>query len=88
MATLARKWLIIVLKVLLFIFLFCVAAKLIDASTFISYETSSRFSEWLYGFSSQDNFDDLWFFADVGLSLLSAIAGYVIVIKILRKVRR
>ncbi|WP_336855643.1 hypothetical protein [Pseudescherichia vulneris] len=80
MATLARR----VAKTGLFILLFCLCAKVIDASAFISVETSSHFSQWVYGYASQDNFDDLWFYVDVLGSLLVAIALYNIIIQSLR----
>lgn len=72
-------------RIVLFISFFSLAATLIRASTFISYETSSDFSEWLYGFSSQENFDDLWFYADVTFSLLAAAVCYSVVMFLIRK---
>lgn len=88
MAALARKLYVIGAKTLLFFILFCLFAKFIDASKFISYETTSHFSDWLYGASSQDNFDNLWFFADVGLTLFAAIFSYkIILLAISKKVR-
>ncbi len=85
MAKLARNSLAVIGKILLFVILFCIAARLINAESFISYETSSNFSEWLHGYSSQDNFDDLWFFTDFGLSLIAALAGSLIILRIARK---
>lgn len=88
MAALARKLYVIGAKTLLFFILFFLFAKFIDASKFISYETASHFSDWLYGASSQDNFDNLWFFADVGLTLIAAIFSYkIILLAISKKVR-
>jgi hypothetical protein len=84
MATLARR----AGKTVLFIILFCLSAKMLDASKFISADTSANFSYWLYGYSSQENFDDLWFFVDVGGALLSTIVCYNIIILIIRKMRR
>lgn len=88
MAALAHKLYIIGAKTLLFFILFCLFARFIDASKFISYETATHFSEWLYGASSQDNFDDLWFFADVGFTLIAAIFSYkIIMFTLTKKVR-
>ncbi|WP_148049912.1 MULTISPECIES: hypothetical protein [unclassified Enterobacter] len=72
-------------RTVLFISFFSLAATLTDASKFISYETSSNFSEWLYGFSSQENFDDLWFYADISFSLLVAAVCYIVVMFLIRK---
>lgn len=85
MAALVGKILIISGKaVLLFLLFYCFASQ-IDSSAFISYETSSAFSKWLYGFSSQDNFDDLWFFSDFGFSLLSATLSYKVIMLLVEK---
>jgi hypothetical protein len=75
-------------KIFLYVVFFCISAKQIAASRFISYETSSRFSEWLYGYSSQENFDDLWFYTDVSLSILSASVLYVLTMKLIMKIRK
>ena len=80
MTTLARRG----AKTALFTLLFCLCAKVIDASAFISEETASNFSQWMYGYSSQDNFDDLWFYVNVGGSLLVAIVLYNIIMQSLR----
>lgn len=85
MAALVGKFLIISGKALLLFLLFYCFASQIDSSAFISYETSSAFSTWLYGFSSQDNFDDLWFFSDFGFSLLSATLIFKVIILLVRK---
>jgi len=74
-------------KTILFLFFFYISAMSIDASKFISYETSSKFSHWLYGYSSQENFDDLFFFTDIVMSTLSAVFLYVISAKIIYKIR-
>ncbi|EHK7649060.1 hypothetical protein IAH82_002927 [Escherichia coli] len=76
------------LKTIAFLTYFCLSARIIDASRFISYETSSRFSHWLYGYSSQDNFDDLWFFADVAISLMAAVVLYFMTMMLIVKIRK
>lgn len=73
-------------KTVFFIVLFCVFARLINSSAFISLDTANAFAAWLHGSASQENYDDLWFFTDVGLSLISAIIAYNIVIKVGRKI--
>lgn len=88
MATIARKFFRLIGKILLMLLLFCLSARFIDASKFISYETSAQFSDWLYGSSSQENYDDLWFFTEVLLSLIATIISYSIIMKIVREVRR
>lgn len=75
-------------KTILFLIFFCISAKLFDASEFISYETSSKFSEWLYGFSSQDNFDDLWFYTDILISILFAFLLCHLSIRLINNVRK
>lgn len=83
MATLARR----LAKAVLLIALFCLFAKLIDTSQFISLDTANAFSTWLHGSANQENYDDLWFFADVILSLLLAVTAYNVVIFLSRKMR-
>lgn len=75
-----------VAKTVLFIALFCLFARLIDASTFISLDTANSFAAWLHGNASQENYDDLWFFTDVLLSLIGAVVAYIVVIRLCRKV--
>lgn len=75
-------------KTAIFILFFCLTATLIDSSTFISYETSSEFSEWLYGFSSQENFDDLWFYSDLSISILTSAMCYILAMNLIRVLRR
>lgn len=75
-------------KTVVFISFFCLTASLIDSSTFISYEKTSDFSEWLYGFSSQENFDDLWFYTDLSISILTSATCYTLVMNLIRVLRR
>lgn len=70
----------------LFIVLFCLFARLIDSSKFISLNTANRFAAWLHGSAGQENFDDLWFFSDVLLTLLAAFVAYNVVVALCRKV--
>ncbi|WP_243760686.1 hypothetical protein [Cronobacter dublinensis] len=72
MATLARR----AAKTLLFVALFCVFARVIDASRFISLETANAFARWLHGSANQENYDDLWFFTDLMASALCAIIAW------------
>ncbi|ELY5940268.1 hypothetical protein ACV6RK_000866 [Cronobacter malonaticus] len=83
MATLARR----AAKTLLFLALFCVFARVIDASRFISQETANAFAAWLHGSANQENHDELWFFADITLSLLCAAVTTRLVILSCRKAR-
>ncbi|MGC0875125.1 hypothetical protein WKG92_19815 [Pantoea agglomerans] len=75
-----------VAKTVLFIALFCIFARLIDASTFISLDAANNFAAWLHGEATQENHDDLWFFTDVLLSLLATVVAYNVVIRLCRKV--
>lgn len=74
-------------KIIWFMLLFCLGARLIDPATFISLDTTEHFARWLYGYSSQENFDDLWVLLWVVCSLAFAIASYLITILIVRKLR-
>ncbi|MFG6654878.1 hypothetical protein ACG0Z5_10450 [Scandinavium sp. M-37] len=82
--TLARR----IAKIVWFVLLFCLGARLIDPAAFISLDTTQRFAEWVHGYSSQENFDDLWVLAWVVCSLVFAIVGYLVSMLIIRKVRR
>ncbi len=77
-----------VLKIVLFILLFCSGASLIDPSHFISLDTAERFATYVYGYSSQENFDDLWVLIWIVCSIAFAVAGYIIILWLLRKLRR
>ena len=72
-------------KTILFVLLFCLFARLIDSSKFISLDTANNFAGWLHGSASQENFDDLWFYSDVLLTVLAAFAAYKIVVSLCRK---
>ncbi|QGY32622.1 hypothetical protein [Pantoea cypripedii] len=72
-------------KTVLFMALFCLFARLIDASQFISLDTANKFSTWFHGSANQENYDDLWFFTDVMLSLLSSVVAYNVLIRLFRK---
>ncbi|MDE1187171.1 MAG: hypothetical protein PW844_11940 [Pantoea sp.] len=72
-------------KTVLFIALFCLFARLIDASKFISLDTANAFSTWLHGSANQENYDDLWFFTDVLLSLLSTVVAYHVLIRLFNR---
>lgn len=77
-----------VLKIAWFILLFCSGASLIDPSHFIRLDTAEHFATWVYGYSSQENFDDLWVLAWMVCSLVFAVTGYVISLWLVRKLRR
>lgn len=83
MATHARR----LAKTVMFIALFCLFARLIDSSQFIGLATANAFAAWLHGSASQENYDDLWFFVDVTLSVLSAVVAYHMVMLLGRKLR-
>ncbi|EXU75018.1 hypothetical protein [Erwinia mallotivora] len=72
-------------KTVLFILLFCLFARLIDSSKFISPGAANHFSSWLHGSASQENFDDLWFFSDVLLTLLASAVAYNVVVVLYHK---
>lgn len=74
-------------KIVLFVTLFYLFARLLDSSKFISLDTADSFARWLHGNVNQENFDDLWFFTNVGLSLLSTVVAWYIVIKLVNKWR-
>lgn len=79
---------IVISKIVLFLAIFTIAARLIDASTFISYDKSAHFGEWLHGYRAPENYDDLWFVVNAGLSMISAVVSYNIVMWVIRKVRQ
>lgn len=81
--TLARRF----AKIAWFVLLFCLGTRLIDPASFISLETTQRFAVWLHGYSSQENFDDLWVLTWLVCSLVFASISYIVTIKIIRKVR-
>ncbi|EOI3470059.1 hypothetical protein ACMSWU_003198 [Cronobacter turicensis] len=83
MATLARR----AAKTLLFVALFCVFARVIDTSRFISLDAANAFASWLHGSANQENHDELWFFTDITLSLLCAAVTTRLIILICRKAR-
>ncbi|ELY5928911.1 hypothetical protein ACSDIA_000690 [Cronobacter turicensis] len=83
MATLVRR----AAKTLLFVALFCVFARVIDTSRFISLDAANAFASWLHGSANQENHDELWFFTDITLSLLCAAVTTRLVILICRKAR-
>lgn len=72
-------------KGLLFIALFCLPARWIDSSKFISLDVAYDFAQWSSGRASQENIDDLWFFSDVILSLLATIAAYNVLMWLFRR---
>jgi len=71
-----------------FILLFCASAWCIDPKIFISLHATQRFAVWVYGYSSQENFDDLWVLAWIVCSLAFAIFGCFITRRIMQIVRR
>jgi len=84
MLTLVR-W---VAKSALLVLLFCTGAMLIDPATFISLDTANSFAEWTYGDVNQENFDELWVLTWIACSMLFSLAGYFLIIRIARKMRR
>ncbi|WP_313110485.1 hypothetical protein [Atlantibacter sp.] len=55
---------------------------------FISLYTSERFAKWLYGYSSQENFDGLWVLTWVMGAFAFAVLGYMASMWAMRKVCR
>ncbi|MBV8042581.1 hypothetical protein [Pluralibacter sp.] len=82
--TLAR-WLV---KIGWFLGLLYIGLRIISPEKFISLYTSERFAQWVHGYSSQENFDDLWVLTWVVSSLAFAVVGYLLSMWIIRKVRR
>ncbi|EOC0348019.1 hypothetical protein ACI0ZS_002133 [Cronobacter turicensis] len=82
MATLARR----AAKPLLFLALFCVFARVIDASRFISLDAANAFARWLHGSANQENYDDLWFFTDLIASALCAFIAWRAIMGVWRKI--
>ncbi|MDF7660884.1 hypothetical protein PUG81_18120 [Erwiniaceae bacterium L1_54_6] len=72
-------------KTVLLIALFCQFARLIDASQFISLDTSNKFSTWFHGSANQENYDDLWFCIDVVFSLFCTVMAYNVAVRLYRK---
>jgi len=77
-----------IVKIGIFIVLFCLGAKLIDPATFISLDATSAFAQWIYGNVNQENFDDLWVLSWVVFSFIFAIVFYKVMMLILKKVRQ
>lgn len=82
--TLARR----LAKIAWFIGLFYIGLHIIYPEKFISLYTSELFAQWVYGYSSQENFDDLWVLTWVVSSFAFAVVGYLLSMGIIRKVRR
>lgn len=74
-------------KVIWFIGLYYIGLRIISPEKFISLYTSERFARWVYGYSSQENFDDLWVLTWLCISFVFAVLGYLLTMWILRKVR-
>ena len=72
-------------KTVLFIALFCLFASLVDSSKFISLNVANHFAEWLHGNANQENYDDLWFFTDVILSLALSFISYKLILRLFKK---
>ncbi|MDQ9195947.1 hypothetical protein QBS64_00040 [Cronobacter sakazakii] len=81
-ATLARR----AAKTLLFLALFCIFARVIDASRFIGLETANAFATWLHGSANQENYDELWFFTDLIASALCAFIAWRAIMGVWRKI--
>lgn len=75
-------------KLALFFVLLYLAALEINPESFISLEASESFAQRADGFVSQENFDDLWVLTWVVCSVLSAVVGYVVIMKSIKKIRR
>ena len=88
--TLARRVVHGLAKTAWFVGLFYIGLRVIIflPEKFISLYTSERFAKWVYGYSSQENFDDLWVLTWVLGSIVFAVVGYLLTKWIIRKVRR
>ncbi|MDW8845382.1 hypothetical protein SD961_05645 [Erwinia sp. MMLR14_017] len=75
-------------KIAWFAVLFYIGTRFIYPVKFISLYTSERFAQWVHGYSSQENFDDLWVLTWVVCSLVFAVVGYLTSMWGIRKVRR
>lgn len=75
----------VIAKTVLFIVLFCLFASFIDSSKFISLNIANHFAEWLHGSASQENYDDLWFFTDVILSIILSTISYKLILGLFRR---
>lgn len=82
--TLARR----LAKTIWFMALFWMGTRFIYPESFISLYTSERFAQWIHGYSSQENFDDLWVLVWIAGSFAFAAVGYLLSMWIIRKVRR
>lgn len=74
-------------KVALFFALIYLAAMAISPESFISLDASESFAKWEDGFVSQENFDDLWVLIWVVCSVLTAVVGYIVIMKLIKKIR-
>lgn len=75
-------------KIAWFTGLFYLGLRIIYPEKFISLYASERFAQWVYGYSSQENFDDLWVLTWVVCSFAFAAVGYLLSMRIIRKMRR
>lgn len=75
-------------KTTCFITLFWLGTRVIYPEKFISLYTAERFARWVHGYSSQENFDDLWVLTWVAGSFAFAVMVYRLSIWIFRKMRR
>ncbi|AXC67737.1 hypothetical protein CSL77_002022 [Salmonella enterica subsp. diarizonae] len=82
--TLARK----LAKIAWFICLFYIGLRIIYPENLISLYTSERFAQWVYGYSSQENFDDLWVLIWGVCSFAFAVVGHLFSMWIIKKMRR
>lgn len=75
-------------KTVWFTALFLLGTRLIYPESFVSLYTSERFARWVHGYSSQENFDDLWVLTWLIGSFAFAVVGYQLSMWTIRKVRR
>lgn len=74
----------VIAKTVLFIALFFLFASLIDSSKFISLNVANHFAKWLHGNANQENYDDLWFFTDVILSLILSFVSCKLIFRLFK----
>jgi len=74
-------------KFVLFIGLLYLGGTIINPESFISLDATERFAKWESALVSQEDFDDLWVLTWVVFSLLTAIFGYIAIMKLIKKIR-
>lgn len=86
--TLARKMGSRIIKIIFFVLIFVgVGRALPKPDDYISYSFGSKICSLLYGDINADNMYDAYFYIDMTVIMLIAIAVYFITMKLIRKIR-